>query len=70
MKNLFFTLFFQIGVNVIGIPEIHWHNLTDRKYSLEKPKSKFHSQMKIKGSTWYGGDIIEFKLFPKLKQFN
>jgi hypothetical protein len=38
MKKLFFTLLFQVGVNVIGIPEFHKHIFTN----YEQIKSKFH----------------------------
>lgn len=27
MKNLFFYVYFQIGVNIIGLPEIHKHEV-------------------------------------------
>ena len=39
MKKLFFTVIFQIGVNVIGIPEIHKNKV--HLFKLEQ-KSKFH----------------------------
>jgi capsid portal protein len=39
MKKLFFTLLFQIGVSVIGIPETHKHVVNLYK----NEKSKYHS---------------------------
>jgi len=39
MKNLFFTLYFQIGVSVIGLPDIHKHEVNLHS----NVKSKYHS---------------------------
>jgi len=43
MKKLLSIIVFNIGVNVIGIPDIHWHNLTERIYLKIEGKSKYHS---------------------------
>jgi hypothetical protein len=41
MKKKLIILFFQIGVNVIGLPEFKSHNITPIKYL--KLKSKYHN---------------------------
>jgi len=38
MKNTILTIWFNIGVNVIGLPEWHKHTLTQGK----EIRSKFH----------------------------
>jgi len=43
MRNLVGIIVFQIGANVIGIPEIHWHNLTEIISIKTENKSKYHS---------------------------
>ena len=39
MKKLFFKVYFYIGVNVIGIPEIHKHTVN----FYTNAKSKYHA---------------------------
>ena len=40
MKKLILSVYFQIGVNVIGLPEIIKHDLTNT--IVRTYKSKFH----------------------------
>jgi len=40
MKKLITIIYFQIGVNIIGIPEIFKHTLTEKLYSFVS-KSKY-----------------------------
>lgn len=43
MKNIFFTVVFQIGVNVIGIPDFHQIKVSKNRNEISLNKtSKFH----------------------------
>lgn len=42
MKKLITIVEFWIGVNIIGLPLIHTHQLYNDKKELSIPKSKFH----------------------------
>ena len=39
MKKLFLSIVFQVGVNIIGLPEFHKHEVNLHS----KVKSKYHS---------------------------
>ena len=40
MKHLFFRIYLQIGVNIIGLPNIHEQKVSMYEYTVKK--SKFH----------------------------
>lgn len=42
MKNTILTVWFNIGVNVIGLPQWHKHEVCKKNYSSMVLKSKFH----------------------------
>ena len=43
-KKIYLSIYFHIGVKIIGLPEIHKHSICERQYNdLAAEGSKFHN---------------------------